>query len=110
MRRFSPVFSKLRAAELRVQGRAMWARPCSTPGLFSRRAGVFLPRLLRKAAQLERKEAASPRVEAAMAPRQAASMLWGAKRQKKNTVAAMVRTCSKASDQAVDNDSSTARK
>ena len=45
-----------------------------------------------------------------MAPRQAASMLWGAKRQKKNTVAAMVRTCSKASDQAVDSDSSTARK
>ena len=36
MSRFSPVFSKLLAAELRVQGRAMWHSPRSTPRALSR--------------------------------------------------------------------------
>ena len=47
MSKFSPVFKALRAAELKVQGRAMWHSPWSTPWAFSRRRGVFRFRLRR---------------------------------------------------------------
>lgn len=46
MSRFSPVFKALRAAELKVQGRAMWHALEHTLGLFRRR-GVFRFRLRR---------------------------------------------------------------
>lgn len=47
MSRFSPVFKALRAAELKVQGRAMWLSPRSTPWALSRSLGVFRRRLRR---------------------------------------------------------------
>ena len=45
-----------------------------------------------------------------MAAKQAASRLWGARRQNSSTVAPMVSACSITSEKAVDKDSSTARK
>ena len=45
-----------------------------------------------------------------MAAKQAASRLWGANLQNRNTVAPMVRACSMTSEKAVERDSSTARK
>ena len=53
---------------------------------------------------------ASPSVEESIAAKQAVSRLWGTNRQKRKTVAPMVRICSTVSENAVDNDSSTARK
>ncbi len=69
------MFSRLFAAELRVQGRAIWLSPRSTPWLFSLLAGVICRMLRRYAHQLDKKEAASPMVEAAIAAKQAACML-----------------------------------
>jgi len=66
--------------------------------------------LLRYAHQLARNDVASPIVDAAMAAKQAASMLWGTNLQKKKTVAPIVSSCSSVSETAVDRDSSTARK
>ena len=47
MSRFSPVFKALRAAELKVQGRAMWPQPLQHPLGPFRRRGVFRFRLRR---------------------------------------------------------------
>ena len=104
------MFSRLFAAELRVQGSAIWPSPRRMPVLFSLLLGVCLWMLLRYAHQLAAKETISPKVEAAMAAKHAASILCGTNFQNKNTVAPMVSICSRASETAVESDSSTARK
>ena len=60
------MFSRLFAAELRVQGSAIWPSPRRMPVLFSLLLGVCLWMLLLYAHQLAAKETISPKVEAAM--------------------------------------------